>query len=165
MSADTSVDIAALRKKLNAVVTDAYEVRQTLTSDSYNGDTETPESLYDALKYTRHVTDRLEHGLVQALLLKARIDKLNASARADVEDAEVSVSLSRNDFVSSRERNIEVNAKTMSQRRIVRQTTDLLTDATSVVESVRVMHRGADSHRREIDTRLRAITLKTSLEH
>ena len=155
-----------LRKLLTDNVTEAFEIRSLLTADSYGKEIQTPESLYENLKSGSHVVDRLEHIFVQTMLAKSQIDRLKAQYAAEVEDAEIAVSAQRgiNDFTSARDRGIEVNSKTITQRRKLRKINDLALQASSVLEAIKTMHRGADSYRRDIDTRLRAITLSTSLE-
>jgi len=161
-----AVDLGKLQKLLTDNVSEAFEIRHTLSADSYGKEIETPEALYDNLKSGRHVVDRLEYILVQTMLAKSRIDQMKAQCAAEVEDAEIDVSAQRatNDFTSARDRGIEVNTKTITQRRKLRKITELALQASSVLEAIKTMHRGADSYRRDIDTRLRAITISTALE-
>lgn len=151
---------------LGRVLKDAQEARGWLTADMLGSSTDSPQTLFENLAKARHVVDRLESLLCQAVLLKAQAERYRASCQAAVEDAEVEqIGPTRaNDYTSARDRGIEINTKTIGPRRVLRQAAMLYTEAVASVTVIQTMHRGADSHRRDIETKLRAITLTTSLE-
>ena len=161
-------EVDALVAEFASIVTDAFKARQSLVEVAVQ-DTPTmsPEDLHQRLLTSRQVVDVLEFNLVKALMAKSRADRLKAQRSADVEDAEIAISPdSTQDFsyLSARQRDIDLNGKTIAVRRALRPAARAASDGYFVVESLRTMLRGADSYRREIETRLRAITLTTSLE-
>lgn len=147
---------------------DAFSARQELIVVARE-DTATmsPEDLHERLLVARQVVDSLEFSLVKALMAKSRADHYKAQCAGVVEDAEILVEPeSTKDFsyLSARQRDIDINGKTIKVRRAFRQASTVASEGYFTVEAIKAMHRGADSYRREIETRLRAIVLTTSLE-
>lgn len=165
----TSSDVVdALSAELLAIVETALTSRQYLyTASAQDTVTMSPEDLHERLLTSRKVVDALEFQLVKALMAKSRADRLKAQCSADVEDAEIAVSPTSTDdfaYLSGRQRDIDINGKTIVVRRAFRRAATLASDAYYLVEEVKTLHRGADSYRREVDTRLRAVSLTTALE-
>lgn len=149
-------------------LTNAYRVRKEfMVGETDLRFTDGPEELYDKLKRTRNGLDQLETLLNSAIMVKAEVERLRNKRLGDVEDAEVTVAESTRkgkDFQSARDRNIDVNMATISERRSLRQAEEVLIEARATVDVIRNMHRGLDSHRRDIETGLRALTMITTLE-
>ena len=164
--AEEETEYSRFLKLIAEHLTRAEEVRKTLSLKDFAVETDSPESLIGNLRRARAVVDNLEYILCAVLVLKTKADRFKAAASDAVEDAEVAVADpgTRQDYVTARDRNIAVNAMTITQRRALRKATVLAVEAAAAVDIVRTMHRGADSHRRDIETRLRAVTLITTLE-
>lgn len=156
-------------KYLHAIaekLTLAHETRQTLLILDTNNTTESPETLMDAIRKCRLATDTLEGVLIDMLLIKKQTDKLKSRALATVEDAEITTmqNYKPTEYSGARERGIDINSRTLAERRTLRKATDLAQEASTAVEIIRTMHRGVDGHRSDLNLRLRALTLTTSLE-
>lgn len=165
MSESSVKESTVLRDSLVASLEKAYGARQTLTGlAGTDSTTMSPEDLHQRLLASRKVVDVLENELVLAILAKSRVDRLRSSAEADVEDAEIANAGTKDDYMSSRDRAIDINSRTLQQRRAARQSAALAVEAQATVRALQEMHRGADGYRREIDTRIRALNLTTSLE-
>lgn len=144
----------------------AHETRTILlTLDSLNT-SESPEAIISVLRKCRLATDTLEGIMTDLLLIKTRAEQLKSRAIAAVEDAEIETmkTYKPSDFSGARERGIDINARTLAERRTLRKATDLAQEAAMAVDIVRTMHRGADGHRTDLNLRLRALTLTTTLE-
>lgn len=146
----------------------AYDIRKEYAVTTEFSETlDTPVELYDKLKLCRNGLDRLEVILNDAIRLKARVDRLKIAKQGEVEDAEVKVVSTNSkakDYQAAVDRKIEVNAKTISERRALRQVTEVSVEAQATVEVIRNMHRGLDAHRNGLNSGLRAITVISSLE-
>lgn len=153
--------LAQILEKLSEHITTAYEIRRTVSDHDMPDD---PEGLYEWLKRVRAAQDRVEFLLADVLLIRSRVERLKGLTAAEVEDAEIANTGRANDYTSARDRGIEINTKTLTQRKAHRTTTDAMIEAQAAVEIVRTYHRGIDGTRRDIDTRLRAITVISSLE-
>lgn len=155
-----------LRSSLVEALEKSFNVRQSLKGlAAQDTATVSPEDLHERLLASRKVVDVLENELVRAILAKSRVDRLKAQCDADVEDAEIAnAGPSKGDYVTARDRSIDINTRTLQQRRGARVAATLATEAQATVRAIQEMHRGADGYRREIDTRIRSINLTTSLE-
>lgn len=155
-----------LRKSLVELLEKSFDVRQSLTRlATQDSSTVSPEDLHERLLASRKVVDVLENELVLAILAKSRVDRLKAQCDADVEDAEIAnAGPTKGEYVTARDRSIDINTRTLTQRRKARLSASLAQEAQATVRAIQEMHRGADGYRREIDTRIRAINLTTALE-
>jgi hypothetical protein len=127
-----------------------------------------PQSIHELLVACRHTTDQFEIALVKALALRRQAESELALAKAEVEEAEVSSSgeirKESGMYASAKEKTVEFSLRTLEQRREQRKATEHYQQACYVVETLRLLHKGVDTTRQDIGTRLRAITLTTSLE-
>ena len=127
-----------------------------------------PQSIHELLISCRHTTDQFEIALVKALTLRGQAECELALAKAEVEEAEVSAANEvRKDagmYASAKEKNVEFSLRTLTQRREERKAIEHYQQACYVVETIRLLHKGVDTTRQDVSTRLRAITLTTSLE-
>ena len=147
-------------------ITRAYAVRKEFLGEELDAN-ETVVELYDKMKQFRNGLDRLETILNDCLRLKAKVEIMKSVRQGEVEDAEVKVSQTSgkpDKYQAARDRNIDINAKTIVERKALRQISEVVIEAHATVEVVRNMHRGLDSHRRDIETALRAYSVASSLE-
>lgn len=144
-----------------------FNARQAVVDLAKSDTTETPlQDIYERLLTTRRYVDAIEHQLVLCVLARSRVDRLKILAEGEVEDAEIAGAAGvRKDFESARDRGIEINSRTMEQRRALRRAQAASDEAFSVVRAVQEMHRGADSYRRELEVRIRTVTMLSSLDH
>ena len=167
MSTSSLVEGDALRSSLVASLEKSFRARQGLSRMAEEDSTTmSPEDLHLRLLASRKVVDVLENELVLAILAKSRVDRLRASAEADVEDAEIANAgaSTKSEYATARDRAIDINTRTITQRRAARIASDLAIEASATVRAIQDMHRGADGYRRELDTRIRAVSLTTALE-
>ena len=127
-----------------------------------------PQSIHELLVACRHTTDQFEIALVKALALRRQAESELALAQAEVEEAEVSSANEvRKDtglYASAKEKTVEFSLRTLEQRREQRKAQEHYRQACYVVDTLRLLHKGVDTTRQDVSTRLRAITLTTSLE-
>lgn len=162
-----SASCKAVNDALIASLERAFATRQRLTEMSADDSVDlSPVDLHARLIEARKVVDVLEFELVKAIMLKSQAARLKSRADADVEEAEVSNASAetRVEYMSARDRNIDVNTRTIASRRLARIASDTSGQAYDVVRAIQELHRGADGYRRELDSRIRAVTLTTSLE-
>jgi hypothetical protein len=159
---------ADLAKALQDAATRASELRAQVRESAPATATVSPEELHEHLLACRAATDGLEDLMANLTRLRARADQALADRQAEVEDAEVEVARQKTElgpeYSSGRERAVNLNMMTIDQRIAVRRAERLQRDVASVLEYVRIKWRGADGTRRDTETRLRAVTLTTSLE-
>lgn len=125
-----------------------------------------PGDLVDALALARRVMDRLEVSLTQMMRLHAGLRSVLDAVRHSSEDAEMdAVRTTRHgEFVSARERMLTLRMATLDEVRKVRLVEKTERLIFSRLETARIVYRGAENDRRDLDTRLRALTLVTQME-
>lgn len=126
-----------------------------------------PSELHGLLVNTRHATDKLEQALVYGLALQRAAESRHAVAKAEIEEAELAAleSVRRSgEYTTAKEKSVEFVRHSVEQRRAARQSEETLAEIKAAVEILRILHRGVDSTRRDIEVRLRAVTLTSSLE-
>lgn len=151
--------------KLAETLREAAALRAEVT-ESIPGDTD-PEGLYEFLRLCRARVDRLEAILGQVTLYKGKMEKAVHQRAGAIEDAEVAAyqgGLRSSEYTSAKERTVEFALHSLDERREARRAEEALIDAKTAYEYVRLLYWGVDSTRKETETRLRAITLVTSLE-
>jgi hypothetical protein len=155
-----------LLSALSDILIKSTEIRNSyMEDDSVVAEIEDVGNLYYKFKEFRNGIDRLEGLLNQAIRIKAKADNLYAESCYNIEDAEVElVGKKTNDYQSSRDRNIEINAATITQRRASRKVEKLRTEARATVQVVGNHHRGLEGSRRDLEVRLRALSFISPLE-
>lgn len=144
----------------------AHHIRKGYMSEDATGQ-ETALEIYEKMRLYRNGLDQLELILNACIRLKAKVDVIKATKAGEVEDAEIKIvdtSAKAEKFQVARDRNIDINAKTIAERKALRQITEVAVEAQAAVDVVRNMHRGLDSAKRDLEVALRAITVITSLE-
>jgi hypothetical protein len=147
------------------IVREATRLR-TEVSESVPGAGADPEGLHDFLRLCRAKVDRLEAILGELTLHRGRLEKAVYQHKGSIEDAEVAAlpKMKPGDYTSAKERTVEFTLHSLDERREARKAETLLIDARTAHEYVRLLYWGVDNTRKETETRLRAITLVTSLE-
>ena len=112
----------------------------------------------------RQAVDRLEALLGRAMLIRWQMANRRATAHAALEDAEVGLTVQFEEFTSARERDLKIKALTLDARQAVRTAERGFADAIETEKFLRLLHQGADNSRRDLDTRLRAISLASQWE-
>lgn len=125
-----------------------------------------PAELHEVLVNARHVSDQLELALVHALRIASETKANLLYTEAVIEDAEVGVidQVQKKAYASAKEKSVDFTRLTLEQRRDKRIAQETHNQAEHTVEVLRILLRGVDSTRREIEVRLRAVTLTSSLE-
>lgn len=163
----TQDESSALHQTLMTSLETSFRARQSLKAlAAEDSATVSPQDLHERLLATRRVVDVLEYELVSVIMARSRIEALRAHHEETVEEAEVTnaPAETRGEYMSARDRSIDINTRTISQRRSLRVFNRLAEEAKDSVRAVQEMHRGADGYRREIDTRIRALNLTTMME-
>lgn len=154
-----------MSEALRAAITEAARLRKEV-SEGVPGAGTDPEGLYDFLRLCRAKEDRLEAILGELTLYRGKVEKAKSKQDFAVEEAEVAAvpKIKPGDYTTAKERSVEFMLHSLDARRVQRQTEQLMIDAKTAHEYVRLLYWGVDGTRKETETRLRAITLVTSLE-
>lgn len=154
------------RKQLEEWLAEANELRWERTLGVYG---DSPAELHQSLLHVRSNLDRLERILADLMRMRARVANLEADHQAAFDDAwnkaVGSASLGRGfDDPAPRERYAAYSDKTTTEQFELRRTQRAVRDIQVVLEIVRTYHRGLDSLRRDIGTRMSILTFESSLE-
>lgn len=147
---------------LIATIKEAAELRASAVHDGVP--TEGPGELHDQLLVHRRALDRLEDHVAKLSRLKARADRAVREKQDVLEDAEAHADQLREEFSTAKERNAHLAVQTMDQRIALRKVTRQRDEIVEALEYCRTLYRGLDGSRRDLDARIRLITLQTSLE-
>lgn len=139
----------------------AHAAREVLKDGA---DLRSPADLHDRLLLCRHVTDQLEEEMAGLIMFMAKVNQAVADRKGEIEDAEIAAKVPKEEFASARDKGVMLNAATISARIKLRKAERMQREMASTLEYVRTLHRGADSTRRDVETRLRAVTLTSHLE-
>lgn len=159
--------IDVLNSALSDLLIQSTEIRNSyMQDDSVVAEIEDVGSLYKKFMEFRNGLDRLENLLNQAIRIKAKVDNMYAEACYNIEDAEVELvdKKKSNDYQSSRDRSIEINAATITERRASRRLSKLLTEARATVQVISNHHKGLESSKRDLETRMRALSFISPYE-
>lgn len=145
------------------VVTEARMLRDLPPWDAEDA----PMDLHHHLLEVRARYDRVESILATLIERRTRVRALVHEAREnhdDVWDTSATTKRTDRDFMAGRERVAFVNVDVIPQRRLLRrlERTEIVLDG--AVESVRLIHRGLDTVRRDLDIRIRLLSLESRLE-
>lgn len=149
----TAIDAA------NEFIAQAYDVRKDFLDDIPPHDDVV--ALYEELRRTRNGLDRLDVLLGNSIRLKAKAENLKAKCAGDVEDAEIEVSeqkSNKSDYQSARDSGVALNAKTIGQRRKLRQATEAYVEVLAAVDIIRGFYRNLDSRRLDLTSGLKIVS-------
>jgi hypothetical protein len=128
---------------------------------------ETPTDLHERLLVTRAAMTRVSELAGELTLLTGKVKAALVEARGSLEDAEGEIVTARRpafttEYNSAREKDARLGAGTLDHRRKVRQAEKLLAEVEAALYYSRDRHRELDRAVRDIDTRLRIITIEPS---
>lgn len=125
---------------------------------------EGPADLHETLLKHRKALDALEEIVARTGRLKARADMVVREKQNVLEDAEVHAETLKSEYSTALEKNSHIKAQTVDQRIAWRKAVRQRDQVADAHEYVKTLYRGLDGSRRDLDTRIRLITLQTSLE-
>jgi len=156
------------QESFDAVMETLSEVRMLRDVPQWDAD-DSPMALHATLLDVRARYDRVEAILAQMMERHGRTRALLHEAREAADDAWDAAATSKRtnalDYMAGRERVAHVNVENLAERRRVRALERIEMILDSAVQQARLAHRGLDTVRRDLDTRIRLLTLETRLEH
>lgn len=125
-----------------------------------------PADLVEALAAARRVMDSLEGSLTSLMQIHLMARHLLDLVRGDLEDAEMDAvrTVRHGEYVSARERQLTLKMSAIEEVQKERSAARSERVVYSRLEIMRILYRGAENDRRDLDSRLRALTLITNLE-
>lgn len=148
------------------LLTRAYEVHKEFAHDIPRYDDLV--NLYEELRLTRNGLDRLEVLLNDSIRLRARVENMKSVRQGNLEDAEIKVSTQqkspKNEFQSARDAGVSLNAKTISERRDLRQITEAFTEVKATVDIIKNFHYAMNGRRRDLDAAMKISTFVSAYE-
>lgn len=158
---------AELDTILQATISEVTDLRHRVAPGDVDDD---PHALHLQLLEARRATDRTEE-------LTAFIARVHSGAqrnlqlkKQEVEDAEAAAMTSQgpnpwgDDYATAKEKNARLLVQTTEQRMALRKAERRLLLLQEVLDFCRQCHRGLNDSRRDLDLRIRLLTLQTSLE-
>lgn len=124
------------------------------------------QDLHEQLVNFRRAQNRTEAILADAGLVRSRVRKLTDDLLAAYEDkfAENVLNDRTGEYQSAKAQDARYKAGALTELRNLRRAKQMLADVEEVFEFVNIKHRGLDSARRDIDSRIRIISLESQLE-
>lgn len=147
---------------LKKALQEANELRKSVHHDGMP--TEGPADLHDQLLRHRKAMDRLEEHLAVVGRVRAGVDRMVSAAQDVLDDAEAQATQLKEEYSTALEKNSHIRLQTLDQRIVLRKAVRRRSEVVEVHEFIKVMHRGVDASRRDLDSRIRLITLQGSLE-
>jgi hypothetical protein len=164
-------DLADLLKQLSADISPALEhaVRsmRDLRDEVGIGELDDPVSLHEQLKKNRKAMDRAETFVAELGRLHSKAVIAEEDHKGYLEDAEATALQKAGpaeDYSSGRERNARLAVMVMDEKIALRKVARQRAEIQEALEYARTLFRGMDASRRDVETRLRMITLETGLE-
>lgn len=154
-----------IEEQLAAWITEAHELRYEI-GPGHQG--ETLLEIHAKLIVARGNLDRLEEILVNIIRLNGKLKQAVADAKGKLDDAWDKAANGKNigfsfDGPAPRERYAEYNLRTVHETVEARQAEKVQRQVDTALDVVRTWHRGLDSARRDLETRIRLISLESSL--
>jgi hypothetical protein len=126
-----------------------------------------PADLHKQLVKNRQAMDRTETFMAQLARLHTRAQIAEQDLAAELEDAEaqaVKKAGAVEEYSTAKERNARLNLHTIDQKIALRKATRQRAEISEALEYVRTLYRGMEGSRRDVETRLRMITLEGGLD-
>lgn len=145
---------------------EATEIRNNVVAgEDVNED---PVVLHNYLLHNRAQIERLENLTAHLVLLKSRTAQLTANKRAAYDDAYMKAatkpSVGFADYATAKEKDAHFNLETVDETIQLRKAESLHRDVDSAWDYCRILLRGAEQTQRDIELRIRLISLTSSLE-
>lgn len=164
-------NLAVLLKKLSADIPPALNHAVTSMRDLREevgiGDQDDPVSLHDQLKKNRKAMDRAETFVAELGRLHSKAAIAEEDYKGYLEDAEATALQKAGpaeEYSSGKERNARLAVMVMDERIALRKAARQRAEIQEALDYARTLFRGMDASRRDVETRLRMITLETGLE-
>lgn len=126
------------------------------------------DDLHEQLLTNRVNIERMESLVASLTLLKSRTQQAVSARRGAYDDKYVQVATKPQvgfaDYTSAKEKDAHFNAQVMEETWELRKAERLHRDADSAWDYCRLLLRGAEGVQRDLETRIRLITLRTQLE-
>lgn len=141
------------------------EIRKSIHAGSLDDD---PSDLHEQLLFNRASIERLEVIVGNLLLLKARTENILASRQAAYDDAYMKAatkpSMALGDFSTAKEKDATFNLSATEEMFALRKASAFHRDVYSAWDFSRINLRGAEATQKDIEVRIRLITLNSALE-
>lgn len=152
-----------LNPKLAALAIEANTLREL---PGVSSESEGISDLHGRLVRTRQAQDRLEAIVADIGRVRSRVRLMVSDAKDAYDDAKITA-MQRNrigEYTSAEERSLTLKAASFDEYRILKQAERKEAEVTEVFDYCQLKYKGLDSARRDIDTRIRLISLQSSLE-
>lgn len=158
-----------LKTKLESLVEEALALRTSARLPQFGADVHT---VVDSLLDMRHKADRLEGLHIQAVQIKAKINRLYSAHKAEADDAWASSIMeqksagarNRDQYEGPRERYAEADLASMVQKRKARKAEELLSLADEADSIIRIAFKGLNEIIQDHRTWLRSLQFQSYLE-
>ena len=163
-------DLSDLLKQLSGEIPEGldYAIREVADLRSQCGIGEgSPAELHKQLVKNRQAMDRAETFVAQLARLHSRAQIAEQDLAGELEDAEAKAlkqAGAAEEFSTAKERNARLNVLTIDHRIALRKATRQRAEISEVLEYARTLYRGMEASRRDVETRLRMITLEGGLD-
>lgn len=128
-----------------------------------------PHALHRQLVQARRALDRVETIVADLIRLRGRSSDAVRSAKARLRRAEDVALQGRtrgfDQYVSARERMAWLTAKTSTEQDDLLNVETFDARVATVLDEARLLYRGVDAVRRDVDSRMRLMSIETRLEH
>lgn len=166
---DVSKILESLSSKVAPAIIHALKDASHARDMVIGGETDDgPAELHEQLLHNRRQIERLEHLTSQFVLLKSRAAQQVAAAQGAYDDAYMAAATKKSigfgDYTSAKEKDAHFNLATVEETITLRRTLALHRDVESAWDFCRILLRGAEGVQRDLELRLRMISLTNSLE-
>lgn len=154
-----------MQPKLIDAVTKAREARESCPSGTVNDD---PHILHEHLLMTRAQIERLEHLTAEIGLVRGRVMGAVQDTKGAYEDAYMTAATSNDvgfaDYSSAKEKDANYDLRAIKEKIEHRKAERLHRDVDNAWQYCRTLLRGAEGVHRDLEVRIRLITLAGQLD-
>lgn len=145
-------------------VEEATDLRTQMTSPPLESDV---DAIEEALVHNRKILDRLEHLTARLVLVRSRAAKVLAQAKGELDDAlaraTTAPTVGFGDYASAEEKRGTYHAAALSEVLAHRKADAFYKDVDSSWDYCRMLLRGAEGAHRDLELRLRVLSLSMQL--
>lgn len=160
-----SFDESSVTNAIESWLTEARTLRSHLDRPDV---TDGPNALRRQIVQARSTLDRVEEIVARLIRLRGRVHDQLLVAQYALEDAEARAMGERQiafgEYSTKKERYAWLASETRAELEFLRPTQRLYDSIDAALDEARLIHRGVDAVRRDIDTRLRVMTFERQLE-
>lgn len=160
--AEFSKDVPEVLKQ---TVLDAAECRAAIQTGVSEDD---PVEFHTYLVKNRSLIERLEYLTSSLVLLKSRTDQAVQHRKGEYDDAYMKAAskpkVGFDDYTSAKEKDAQFNAAATEELYALRKAEAMHRDVYAAWDYCRILLRGAEGAQRDLETRIRLITLTSQLE-